>query len=237
MIYDIILILIFVLLIIIGCKRGAAKMLLNIVFAFFSYAAAIFLSNYLSDLIYNNYIKDKVISSVSSFVSQSQISSATRNISDTVSNLPVTIKAAFAFTNNDLSQTITEAVKEAPQKALQSVESAIAPIVTAFLSFLLSILLFIIISFLLRFLLMRPLLKVFKLPILKQVNIILGGVLGAIDAVLIVSFLAYLMRILIPYIGDKSFMLSESTIYNSYIFYYFYSGNIFSEITSFILGK
>ncbi len=237
MIYDIILIVIFLISIILGCRRGAAKTLINIVFAFLSYTAAIFLSDYLSNLIYNNYIKEKVVSSASSFVSQLGISSASQNISDAVSNLPITIKAAFAFTNNDLSQTVLDAVKEAPQKALQSVESAIAPIVTAFLSFLLSILLFIIISFLLRFLIMRPLLKIFKLPILKQVNIALGGILGAGEAVLIVSFLAYLIKILIPYIGEKSFVLSESTIYNSYIFYYFYSGNIFSEITSFILGK
>ncbi len=79
---------------------------------------------------------------------------------------------------------------------------------------------------------MNPVLRLFELPVIRGVNRFFGAVIGFIDAFLLVSLLAYLLRLLMPDINSQGGILNESTIYNSFIFYHFYSGNIFTAITS-----
>ena len=54
---------------------------------------------------------------------------------------------------------------------------------------------------------------------------------------LLVCMLAYLTKLIIVNVGTNSSWFNESTINNSFIFYHFYSGNIFTWIGSLISGK
>ena len=82
----------------------------------------------------------------------------------------------------------------------------------------------------LKLLVVRPVLKLFELPGIRGVNRFFGGVIGFVDAFLLVSLLAYLLRLLMPAVSSQNGILNESTIYNSFIFYHFYSGNIFTAV-------
>ena len=99
---------------------------------------------------------------------------------------------------------------------------------------LIEIALFLILSLLLRLILLKPFLSLFEAPGISAVNTFFGGVIGFVDAFLIVSLLAYLLKLLMPLISSEAGILNESTIYNSFIFYHFYSGNIFSALVSLI---
>jgi hypothetical protein len=75
---------------------------------------------------------------------------------------------------------------------------------------------------------------VFKIPVVKQVNMILGGLVGIFNAVLLISMLAYLLRLVVPQVSTDLVMLQEETIYSSFIFKWFYDGNIFSVFASWL---
>ena len=83
----------------------------------------------------------------------------------------------------------------------------------------------------------RPLVRLFRFPVLNVINRVGGAVIGLIDAVLLVCMLAYLTKLIIVNVGSNSSWFNESTINNSFIFYHFYSGNIFTWIGSLISGK
>ena len=85
--------------------------------------------------------------------------------------------------------------------------------------------------------LVRPLSHLFRFPVLNVINRVGGAVIGLIDAVLLVCMFAYLTKLIIVNVGTSSSWFNESTINNSFIFYHFYSGNIFTWIGSMISSK
>ena len=117
-----------------------------------------------------------------------------------------------------------------------TVNTAIRPIAIGIITALATVILFLLLIIILRKLITKPIVLLFRFPILNFVNRLLGAVIGFIDAFLLVSMLAYLTKLIIVNASPQSSWFNESTIYNSFIFYHFYSGNIFSWISSLITG-
>ena len=113
----------------------------------------------------------------------------------------------------------------------------IAPIIISMISFFLTIILFFVILFLLKKIIFALILKIFNLPVLSAINRFFGAILGIFNGILVVLFLSYLLKLIIPYLGNAPFPFDETTIYSSYIFYQFYSGNIFTYITNLFKGS
>ena len=235
MIYDIILVLIFGLFIFIGIRRGAAQSLAGLLAAFVSYTGATFLGKLLSVNIYNLVLRptihDTVVTTVSDF-SHDTLNDALGKIDFSaidIFGLQDTLKGA-------VSNRLEEPIENISANAGQTAETVVEPIVIGIMSFFITIFLFFLFYVLLKKFVVPLLLKVFKIPVIKQINAILGAVIGIIDAFLIVSMLAYLLKLVIPQISTDISMLQESTIYNSFIFKHFYDGNIFSLFASWITG-
>ena len=224
MIYDIITLVIILVFVIIGAVRGAAKTLLGLLATIVSYLGAVFLGQLFSNLIYNAMIKERIIQSVTK--SFSEIGG---DISDkAIDTLPGFVKSLLSLSG----ESIDSAIASSSSQAAEAMEQALRPIVIAIMAVVLTVVLVVILSVLIRLLVVKPLTKMFESSPLKGINRFFGGVLGLLEGVLTVCALAYLLKLLIPILHPDSYLFSESTIYNSYIFYHFYSGNIFSAITS-----
>lgn len=224
MIYDVILVGIFLLLIIINARRGAARALAGLVCSMISYLAATALGKIISTLIYDSIVRPAVDKAV-----VDALNNTASNTMESVSNsIPGWIAAILKLNSVDLSSI----VNQNSSVVTKAVNDALRPAAVSLISFLVTILFFFIIYFLLRVLVMNPVLRLFELPVIRGVNRFFGAVIGFIDAFLLVSLLAYLLRLLMPAINSQGGILNESTIYNSFIFYHFYSGNIFTAITS-----
>lgn len=227
MILDIIVIAILLVSLIVGYKVGLAKTLLSLVGAIVALLVAVFLGEYLSNVIYDSFISEAVIESVTE-----SVTSQAGNTAITIDSLPSFVQFALSFVGYEINPQSLSAVGSVPTAIATSLEMAIKPVVTAVMSFALTLVLFILVYLVYRLLVMRLLLKVFKLPLIRSLNAILGAVCSLLTAILFVSFIAFLLRIVTPYVNDIPYFLSESTIYNSYIFYHFYSGNIFYALIS-----
>lgn len=226
MIYDIILVAIVIVLVLINYFRGAAKALAGILTAIASYALATVLGKLLAFRIYDALVQPAI---------EKAIGGAINNLSvDTAAKLPSWLSGLLSLSGKEPSELIQGALSGVSEPAVNAVDGALRPIAQNILIFFITLLLFLLLCFLIRLVIVRPVLKLFELPVIRTANRIIGGVIGLIDAFLLISMLAYLTKLLLPTFGSQTGWFNESTIYNSFIFYHFYSGNIFTAIGSLI---
>ena len=227
MILDLIVVAIFLLLIVIGAVKGAARMLFNLASDFAAYLVGAWLAGLAAANGYRLLIRPAITKIVEDSVSNMASGLVTQV------EMPFWLKSALRMSGSELASPV-ELAAAASQKAVTEVDKAVEPIIVGFISIALTILLFFVIRFILRKLLMEPVLALFKAPVVNTLNRFLGGAIGAVEGLLIVSMLAYLLKLLLPHMAEPPAFLDESTIYNSFILYHFYSGNIFTILTSWV---
>ena len=226
MIYDVVVIAILLMSLIIGYNRGAAKMIISLLSGLVSFILAAILGDFCANFIYDSYLSSAIINSVSTTVVNSGAGELV------TAELPPFVSFAVMLTGFDYDSALKASLDTIPQAIATGFETAVKPVVMSVLTFVLTLLIFLLIYFVLRAVLKAILGFVFRLPILRGVNKFFGAVLSLFGSLIFVSFLAFLLNIIMPYLTDIPFWLSESTIYNSYIFYHFYSGNIFINLIS-----
>ena len=226
MVYDLILLGVLILCVVICYHIGAARAVAGIVISFVAYLAAAWLGGLLAEWFFNSIIAPSATKSVTDAVTQITAGS----VAQATEPLPAWLISAMKLTGTDISA----AVVDLPSQAANAVITQIRPLVVGFVSLLLTILLFFVLRFLLSHFVAKPVLALFELPVLSTVNKVLGAIFGVIDAFIIICIFASLLKLVLPYVESNLTILNESTIYNSFIFYHFYSGNIFTMLLGWI---
>ena len=232
MIFDIILIVIFLILIAVNIWRGAAKSLANILSAVIAYFAATALGQVIAAWTYDGLVKPAISQAVSNALTNVSADAA----NTVVNSLPTWLTGLLDVSGDDLSNVLAEPLANVNGTITNAVDAAVKPVAIGLLSFFITVILFLIFLLILRVILVKPLVRLFRFPILNGINRFLGAVIGFVDAFLLVSMLAYLTKLILVNIGSHLTWFNESTIYNSFIFYHFYSGNIFTWIGSMVSG-
>ena len=192
MISGIIILLLVVLLIIRGVRRGIAVTLLNLAALAAAVLAAKFLSAVLAQAIYDGAIKPSVTQDIHDMITQGGEQYASQNSLDALPGVIRGLLGLFVSVFGlDLSHTqgrITSSTVQ-NEKVVSSIEKPIGELAVFVISLILLIVLFI--AFLIVFkLLARVALRAFDLPVVHQVNMIFGGFFGAVEGVVLVCFLA-----------------------------------------------
>ncbi len=226
MIYDIIFIAVILISLIVGYNKGAAKMLCSFLGSLVSVIISALLGDYLSSIIYNGFISQSIVDSVADSLTIGNVSNA-----QVFDSLPPFVRFTLELTSFDAekSVSVTESV---PLTIAKSVEKAVAQPVISLLSVIISLALFFVVFYLFRFVFSKIINMIFNLPVIRTFNKLLGSVCSVLCGLVFVSFAAFLLSVVMPYFNDVPYIFSESTIYNSYIFYHFYSGNIFTKLIS-----
>ena len=232
MILDIICVALFILMIVIGVRLGAFRMLFGLAADFVSYLAASWLSGFAAERIYTAVIRPAVNDSIRAASSDL----ITGHIGNAYQSLPWWLKSALSLTGADMSAGADSLSADITDTVAQAVNNAVQPIITGFVTIILTLLFYLLIRFILVRLFKKPMAKLFDMPVITNVNKFFGALLGALEALLIIMMLAYLLKLLLPHIGTESWIIDETTIYNSFIFYHFYSGNIFTALSRWITG-
>lgn len=228
MILDILVVLIFVLLAVYGYKKGASYTLVSLFGMFVCLILAATLADIVSTVFYDTFISEKVFLGVSQYVSDSK----TVILSQTVDSYPSFVRFLVEITGYSDSEALSISVENVSDKVAIAAEIAIKPLVVSVISIGFTLIFFILFYILFRVFLTKPLTAVFKLPLINTLDSVCGVVLSFGTSYLLVSFIAFILRLLIPVCDNMPIFFNESTIYNSYIFYYLYSGNIFYNIIS-----
>lgn len=190
MIADIVIISIIVFFIVVGVIRGFAKALLNIAGVILSVVVACFVSQGLSQWVFDSFIRNEVLDSINSINLESGMNSV---VSDIFSVLPDWIGSVveffnglFGLENKETLNLFTDVLPDDTMTPAVLTDSIIAPVITGILSFFIGIILFIVALIIVKQII-DLIDKIFELPVLKQVNGFLGGVFGAIEGLIIVS--------------------------------------------------
>lgn len=232
MIFDIILVVIFLLMIIIGAHRGAIKSLAGIIASVIAYLAAAALGAMAANAAYDSLIRP----AVNDAISQSLSNIGTDAAGSVLDSMPKWISGLLDVSGADFSKMMEQPIAAVGDTVTQAVDTAIRPLAIGILTICITIILFLLLFIILRFLIAKPLNALFRVPVLNGINRFFGGVIGAVEAFLLVSMAAYLIKLILTHSGTRFGWFSESTIFNSFIFYHFYSGNIFTWISSLLTG-
>lgn len=220
MIVDIIIIAIVVLFVIIGVKRGLAKTILNLAGLVLTAVSAYYISSFLSQLFYDMFIKQTVITNTQQIIEQNGIDYAVSNCLEAVpqwiNGIISFIVGAFGISLNEFQNQITVPANIS-SSASQVIESVLAPVVTSVLSIILVIILFIIILIIVKKL-VKLVLRIFNIPVIKQINQFLGGIVGLAEGLLIV-FIA--VNIISMAAGFSNPDLLSNGMFNGGIFKFF----------------
>lgn len=220
MIVDIIIIAIIVLFVIIGVKRGLAKTILNLAGLVLTAVSAYYISSFLSQLFYDMFIKQTVITNTQQIIEQNGIDYAVSNcleaVPQWVNGIISFIVGAFGISLNEFQNQITVPANIS-SSASQVIESVLAPIVTSVLSIILVIILFIIILIIVKKL-VKLVLRIFNIPVIKQINQFLGGIVGLAEGLLIV-FIA--VNVISMAAGFSNPDLLSNGMFNGGIFKFF----------------
>lgn len=220
MIVDIIIIAIVVLFVIIGVKRGLAKTILNLAGLVLTAVSAYYISSFLSQLFYDMFIKQTVITNTQQIIEQNGIDYAVSNcleaVPQWVNGIISFIVGAFGISLNEFQNQITVPANIS-SSASQVIESVLAPVVTSVLSIILVIILFIIILIIVKKL-VKLVLRIFNIPVIKQINQFLGGIVGLAEGLLIV-FIA--VNIISMVAGFSNPDLLSNGMFNGGIFKFF----------------
>lgn len=216
MLADIIIAVIIVIFIIIGVKCGIGKTVLGIIGLFVTYGVANGLSNWLSQMIYNSFLEQTVVENVNSYMSSYGLDYLFEN---SFSALPDWIRwlvSIFGGSSESVAKYVSQA-NYAQSSATDMITQTLETMTVSAIRIVLMIVLFILIYIIVRKLI-KLALKAFKIPVLKQVNGFLGGVLGAFNGVLCVWIFVNVLCIIEQITAND---ITSNELINGFLFRFF----------------
>ena len=190
MVADIIIIAVFALLFFIDFKRGIAITILNVAGVALTGFLAYHISNFLASWVYTAFVQQTLTTNLQQMIDTQGINSA---IANSFSALPNWVMGMLGFflsifgLDSSVYTNDFQVSNSAATAVSASVENLIQPVITGMFRLVIGAVLSIIIFIIIK-ILVKKLARVFKIPVVKQINKLLGGVLGLAEAAILVFF-------------------------------------------------
>lgn len=190
MVADIIIIAVFALLFFIDFKRGIAITILNVAGVALTGFLAYHISNFLASWVYTAFVQQTLTTNLQQMIDTQGINSAIANSFSALPNWVMGILGFFLSIFGLDSSVYTndfQVPNSAAAAVSTSVENLIQPVITGMFRLVIGVVISIIIFIIIK-ILVKKLARVFKIPVVKQINKLLGGVLGLAEAAILVFF-------------------------------------------------
>lgn len=190
MVADIIIIAVFALLFFIDFKRGIAITILNVAGLALTGFLAYHISNFLASWVYTAFVQQTLTTNLQQMIDTQGINSA---IANSFSALPNWVMGMLGFflsifgMDSSVYTNDFQVPNSAASAVSTSVENLIQPVITEMFRLVIGVVISIIIFIIIK-ILVKKLARVFKIPVVKQINKLLGGVLGLAEAAILVFF-------------------------------------------------
>lgn len=190
MVADIIIVAVFALLFFIDFKRGIAITILNVAGVALTGFLAYHISNFLASWVYTAFVQQTLTTNLQQMIDTQGINSA---IANSFSALPNWVMGMLGFflsifgLDSSVYTNDFQVSNSAAAAVSTSVENLIQPVITGMFRLVIGVVISIIIFIIIK-ILVKKLARVFKIPVVKQINKLLGGVLGLAEAAILVFF-------------------------------------------------
>ena len=225
---DLILLVLLVLFVFFGFKRGLAKTLTEFVGAIAAAVAAILLASFFANLIFDAFVRGSLEGSISGVINESAGASAADKLQAVLDALP-------GFVSNSLasyglgSEQLSSALSGTADAAAGAGVELIKPIVTSLIQMILVFVLFVLLMIVVK-IVARGVDTVFRLPLLHQLNSLLGGIFGILRCAVFVLLACAILRAMIPMLQPVPPLITEETIGQTFLFRHVYSFNPLSYL-------
>ncbi len=219
---DIGFVIIILLCVVFGYKKGFFKSIAGFIGAVIAMFLAWVLAGLIANALYQGIFREKLIDHISAVLSNDALASFPEKAAQVVVNLP-------GFLSNTLnnqgitSSQIEQSLQAAGNNAAPATADLISPAVIWLLQLLLTVILFFILVILVR-LVIKLIGNVFRLPVLRQVDGILGGLFGIFKGVVYIFLVCILLQLLMPVIGNSSEPMKQ-VLDNSFIYQFIFYNN------------
>lgn len=219
LVIDVILLAIILAAIIVGYKKGFIKISVVAVGFVISFVLAIILSSTVANNVYDRFLQEKMVSTVSDTLEKQGNVTIDTAIDNAFSSDKMIIKMAKIcnVTADDIKPELSETSNEITTVSQYIEDKVIRPTMTFMLRVIFMILLFILSSLLFN-LLSRLLSKTFSLTVAKKADPVVGGILGFFIGIVIVFLLSILLDTVISLFPDGFIGITSATRDGSYIY-------------------
>ncbi len=218
LILDGLVLLVFLFFLILGIMSGIIRSFFSFFSLIFATLASIYISSGLARTIYDNFIRESVLSNINSSIEYSDA-----NVDSLLNLLPKFVSNSFSYygiTKEDLSNIISSVSSDAAQQ----IEEAIAPVFVDIVRLSLEIVLFFAILFILGFV-TRAVVSIIRFCLPRTIDSALGAVFGLLKGYIVLAVLLFCLRSLSQGIDISSGIFSYGSIESTYLFKYFYTNN------------
>lgn len=219
---DALILLILVIFVIGGIHKGLIRSAINLFGTLFSAYFSAFLGNTFAHSIYDSFIRQSILNSVSDSLESSVGQGVLSTADEIFENLPGFLKAISPHLAD--SSQLQNAVSSGIDSIAATVEQLVSPVIISIVSIALTVVLFILLSVLVRFI-SRAVSRVCRIPVLFGINRTLGGILGFLKGAVLIMLAVSLICLFTDF--NTSY---RQTIDNTTLFRFFYNYNIFSFI-------
>lgn len=220
---DGIVILLFIIFVYDGFKRGVVKSAIDLIGALIALFLSYYMATQFSQIIFDSFIRQNLIESISKALNETSGKDVNTQVEAIFLSLPKYISNTLGFygvTPHTINTTISSSVGNATEQVLSNISPVVINLIRSVLVSVLFVLLLSLVG-----VISRALNRAFRLPLLKQINEIAGAVFGVLKCVIILLVITLVLRVFIPTLSNVPDILSESTIDSTYIFKFIYNNN------------
>lgn len=217
-ILDGIIVLLVVIAVILGYKRGFISTAVQLAGYIFAFLIALSLSTTVAEFTYDRFIGEKITESVNTAFSENAGSTVSEKVDGMLETLPAFLQTALS--ENQEVQDALANIENKTENTITAVtetivEQILRPVVVALLRFVVFLILFLLLLLVVKLLskLVKPLTK---LPLIRQVDGTLGIVLGAINGCILSVVAVTIMQLIIT-AGSTSGPFTAENLQNSVI--------------------
>lgn len=216
-------IILFGLFIFLGFKNGVARSLISFIGAIFSLIFSIYISSIASEFIYDTFIEENLTTSIGQTLSDKSFKSE-----DVFDKLPNFVSNALKI-YNVTSEKISTIIKSSSVDKSKALSDLFSPAVKGVIRDILSILIFWLLMIFIGTI-CKNLSYVFRLPILRQIDGLLGGIFGAFKGYVIIVILMMFLKMFLPVAKVVPDVFSDKNMDSTILFSHMYKSNLIYEL-------
>lgn len=213
---DIILLLVFLIFVVVGVRRGFIRSAAGLLSGIIAIALSAAFGGMASQWLFDTFFRDSLIERITESMEASGGADVAMNVFASLPDFVVRVLEDAGVT----AASVGAGVSAQSAQVAQEIAGALEPVFVSFLKVLCVIALFFLFLVVLN-MLMRVIATAFELPVLSQINGLLGGVFGVLEGILAVWILVAALQIFIPMLSADMRFQVESAMRDSAVLSFF----------------
>lgn len=217
-------ILLFAIFIVSGLKRGLVRSLIGFVATVIAIVLSMYLSKIASIFIYDNFIKNNLLVQINDILNEYVGRDLNEKTAAVFNELPKMLSNTLMFCGVT-SNVVGDVIENSTGNASYELVKLFSPTIISVIRTILVPFIFVVIYTPLNFL-NRIIGRIFKVPGLRQIDQVLGAIIGALKGFLLIVLITFLLKMFLPMMSNIPDIFSKNTIESTFLFKEFYRNNI-----------